>query len=139
MKELFKNEIPFQQVWLYSIDGKPLSEMGVVYAEYHDGWKANFTVERKKFCSMELMEELYSLNRSFQEEIPDFSAFKEFCTGFAQKADVPENYNVYFTGEYGYYWFRLKLFVDETAKYILHCYSREEMKEFEEEYGFAET
>ncbi len=133
MKELLKNTIPFQQVWVDSVESQPNSEIGYIRAD-HDGYRWWNTVwsRNNKLATKELIQEFDAVYAAFCTDFLSLEAVKALCSDFAQPTSDPTEFNVYLVGKYGYYWMRLITRKGDYNLY-LHCYSRAVIAEFEKE------
>ena len=103
---------------------KPL--LGYMRCDY-DGyrwWNTCWHVHKDLFTKP-LAQEFDSVMEQFRKEFPDLDYMTEWCESHASRLSSHE-YNAFFDGELGFYWFRFRTIPRDYNLY-LYCISKEAM------------
>ena len=110
--------------WLNMI---PDAELGYVRAD-HDGcrWWNTWWPINDKVKTHELVDELNAVYDAFKRSFKDRETMATWCRRNLNWLGDDE-FNAYYTGDHGFYWFRM---IGRRGDYnlYLHCYSIDEIK-----------
>ncbi|MBR3741095.1 MAG: hypothetical protein IKN04_11690 [Clostridia bacterium] len=106
---------------------KPVSELGYFRCD-NDGYRWYNTVwpVHNNLYTAELGAEFDAVLDAFRRAFKDIPAMRKWCSANAEKTDDPTEYNAYFIGDKGFYWFRM---ITRRGDYnlYLHCFSKRAM------------
>jgi len=111
--------------------GYPVSEMGYFRCD-NDGYWWHNTVwpVHQEISTPELMAEFDAVLDAFRRTFKDLSAMRSWCGKYAGRTGSYDEYNAYYEGDHGFYWFRM---ITRRGDYnlYLHCYSKAAMQSSE--------
>lgn len=123
LKDRLLTTCSFKELWEKKGDnGYPKAELAYFRCDWEGHWWNTVWPINREWETPELVKEFDGLKEAFFREIPTFDAMVRFCEQHCEKIGKDE-YNAYFEGEHGLYWFR---FIARYRDYnlYLHCYSR---------------
>jgi len=107
---------------------KPVSEMGYFRCD-NDGYRWYNTVwpVHKDLYTQELGAEFDAVYDAFCRSFKDRQAMSKWCSANAGKTGAYDEYNAYYEGDHGFYWFRM---ITRRGDYnlYLHCFSKKAMQ-----------
>lgn len=111
-------------------DGKVASEAGYVRMD-HDGyrwWLTSWPVHKDLYGDLlgkeSLVSEFDAVIEAFKRSFKDRPAMGKWCRENLTLLSGGDEFNAYYEGKYGFYWFRM---IDRRGDYnlYLHCYAKE--------------
>lgn len=106
---------------------KPVSELGYFRCDY-DGYQWHNTAwpVHSNLFTQELASELDAVYDAFCRSFKTLTAMSKWCHLFGGKTGAYDEFNAYYEGELGFYWFRM---ITRRGDYnlYLHCYSKAAM------------
>ena len=108
--------------------GKPVSEVGYLRCD-HDGyvWRSTAWPVHNDLLTPDLLVEFNAVMDAFRRAFKDRHAMSRWCSTHAGKTGDDSEYNAYYIGDNGFYWFRM---ITRRGDYnlYLHCFSKPVMK-----------
>ena len=131
LKDKLVASCPYPRLWdADNCDetGKPVSELGYFRCD-HDGYWWHNTVwpVHDNLRTPELVAEFDAVLDAFRRAFKDLRTMSKWCSANAGKTGSYDEYNAYYEGEHGFYWFRM---ITRRGDYnlYLYCYSNQAMK-----------
>ena len=107
--------------------GKPVCELGYFRCDNNGGrwWNTVWPVH-DALSTPALSSEFDSVLDAFYRSFKDIPAMRKWCVSHAGKTGDFTEYNAYYEGDHGFYWFRM---ITRRGDYnlYLHCYSKAAM------------
>lgn len=131
LKDKMIAECPHPRLWdADNCDdtGKPVSELGYIRSD-HDGsrwWNTVWHVH-DAIGTPALIDEFDEVYDAFMRTFKDLHSMSKWCSANAGRTGSYDEYNAYYEGEFGFYWFRMITRRKDYNLY-LHCYSRQAME-----------
>ena len=108
--------------------GYPVSELGYFRCD-HDGYAWHNTVWplHQTILTDELAAEFDAVLSAFRRSFKDIRTMSAWCGRNAGRTGSYDEYNAYYEGDFGFYWFRM---ITRRGDYnlYLHCYSKAAMQ-----------
>ena len=108
--------------------GYPASELGFVRCD-NDGawWHHTVWPVHPDVATSELIDEFNAVLDAFRRSFRDLGAMRQWCHANGGRTDDRDEYNAYYDGRYGYFWFRM---ITRRGDYnlYLHCFSKAAMQ-----------
>ena len=131
MKERMTARCAYPRLWdAENCDdtGYPVSELGYFRCD-NDGYWWHNTVWplHQDISTPELTDEFNAVLDAFRRSFKDLSAMRKWCYASAARTGDYDEFNAYYEGEHGFYWFRM---ITRRGDYnlYLHCFSKAVMQ-----------
>lgn len=107
---------------------KPVCELGYFRCD-NDGYWWHNTVWQVHWnlFTQELAAEFDGVLDAFRRSFKDLAAMRQWCYANAGRCGCSDEFNAYYEGDHGFYWFRM---ITRRGDYnlYLHCYSKATMQ-----------